>query len=42
MMNRIRTAFESNRAAHQLQGIYAWRTAHQMQGIYAWRTAGRR
>ena len=27
MMNRIRTAIESNRAAHQLQGMYAWRTA---------------
>lgn len=27
MMNRIRTAIESKRAAHQLQSIYAWRTA---------------
>lgn len=27
MMNRIRTAIESKRAAHQLQAIYMWRPA---------------
>lgn len=25
MMNRIRTAIESQRAAHQLQSLYGWR-----------------
>ncbi len=28
MMNRIRTAIESQRAARQLQSLYGWRPGH--------------